>query len=87
MAHASPPRIPRSTPAPLVSFAAVIKVVTRHATLLPTKRCVTSDDPNNDCEGDYRTPGLGVFLWHKKWQRHTSIAFFSAIFVGTSKGS
>ena len=26
----SPPRIPRSTPAPLVSFAAVIRVVTRH---------------------------------------------------------
>ena len=36
----------------LFSFAAVIRVVTRHATLLPTKwgvsgeeRCVTSDDP------------------------------------------
>ena len=42
----------------LVSFAAVIRVVTRHATLLPTKgsgeeRCVTSDDPNNGCEWDY----------------------------------
>ena len=38
----------------LVSFAAVIKVVTRHATLLLSgeKRCVTSDDPNNGCEGD-----------------------------------
>ena len=39
----------------LVSFAAVIRVVTRHATLLPTnvsgeERCVTSDDPNNGCE-------------------------------------
>ena len=31
----------------LVSFAAVIRVVTRHATLLPTsgeERCVTSDE-------------------------------------------
>ena len=42
----------------LVSFAAVIRVVTRHATLFPTngsgeKRCVTSDDPSNGCEGDY----------------------------------
>ena len=42
----------------LVSVAAVIRVVTRHATLLPTKgsgeeRCVTSDDPNNGCEWDY----------------------------------
>ena len=40
----------------LVSFAAVIRVATRHATLLPTRgeeRCVTSDDPNNGCEGDY----------------------------------
>ena len=40
----------------LVSFAAVIRVVTRHATFLPTsgeERCVTSDDPNNGCEGDY----------------------------------
>ena len=67
----------------LVSFAAVIRVVNRHATLLPTngcsrerripfplflrtnrmhvivigyvsgeERCVTSDDPNNGCEGD-----------------------------------
>ena len=39
----------------VVSFAAVIRVVTRHATLLPTsgeERCVTSDDPNNGCEGD-----------------------------------
>ena len=67
----------------LVSFAAVIRVVNRHATLLPTKgcsretripfplflrtnrmhvivigyvsgeeRCLTSDDPNNGCEGD-----------------------------------
>ena len=43
----------------VVSFAAVIRVVTRHATLLSTKwgvsgeeRCVTSDDPNNGCEGD-----------------------------------
>ena len=36
-----------------VSFTAVIRVVTRHATLLPTEeRCVTSDDPNNGCEGD-----------------------------------
>ena len=31
----------------LVSLAAVIRVVTRHATLM------TSDDPNNGCEGDY----------------------------------
>ena len=41
--------------ADVVSFAAVIRVVTRHATLLPTsgeERCVTSDDPNNGCEGD-----------------------------------
>ena len=42
----------------LVSFAAVIRVVTRHATLFSTngsgeKRCVTSDDPSNGCEGDY----------------------------------
>ena len=47
----------------IVSFAAVIRVVTRHATLLITaaketkvsgkERCVTSDDPNNGCEGDY----------------------------------
>ena len=40
----------------VVSFAAVIRVVTRHATLLPTsgeERCVTIDDPNNGCEGDY----------------------------------
>ena len=40
----------------LVSFAAVSRVVTCHATLLPTsgeERCVTSDDPNNGCEGDY----------------------------------
>ena len=40
----------------IVSFAAVIRVVTRHATLLPTsgkERCVTSDDPNNGREGDY----------------------------------
>ena len=39
----------------VVSFAAVIRVVTRHATLLPIsgeERCVTSDDPNNGCEGD-----------------------------------
>ena len=39
----------------VVSFAAVIRVVARHATLLPTsgeERCVTSDDPNNGCEGD-----------------------------------
>ena len=35
----------------LVSFAAVIRAVTRHATFLP-ERCVTSDDPNNGCEGD-----------------------------------
>ena len=37
---------------PVVSFAAVIRVVTRHATLLKEERCVTSDDPNNGCEGD-----------------------------------
>ena len=41
----------------VVSFAAVIRVDTRHATLLPTvrgeERCVTSDDPYNGCEGDY----------------------------------
>ena len=45
-------------PVPLVSFAAVIRVVTRHATLLPSgeERCVTSDDPNNGCEGDYCPP-------------------------------
>ena len=37
----------------IVSFTAVIRVVTRHSTLLPTEeRCVTSDDPNNGCEGD-----------------------------------
>ena len=37
----------------IVSFAAVIRVVTRHATLLSgEERCVTRDDPNNGCEGD-----------------------------------
>ena len=36
----------------VVSFAAVIRVVTRHATLSGEERCVTSDDPNNGCEGD-----------------------------------
>ena len=41
----------------IVSFAAVIRVVTRHATLLSgEERCVTSDDPNNGCEGDYGLP-------------------------------
>ena len=51
-----PPPPPRPRPlisrsgCGIVSFAAVIRVVTRHATLLPT--CVTSDDPNNGCEGD-----------------------------------
>ena len=35
----------------LVSFAAVIRVVTRHAS--GEERCVRSDDPNNGCEGDY----------------------------------
>ena len=46
------------SPEPVVSFAAVIRVVTRHATLLH-ERCVTSDDPNNGCEGDY----LGASSW------------------------
>ena len=52
----------------LVSFAAVIRIVTRHATLLPTsgisgeERCVTSDDPNNGCEGDYLFPSDQLFL-------------------------
>ena len=36
----------------VVSFAADIRVVTRHATLSGEERCVTSDDPNNGCEGD-----------------------------------
>ena len=36
----------------VVSFAAVIRVVTRHATLSGEERCVTSDDLNNGCEGD-----------------------------------
>ena len=49
----------------LVSFAAVIRVVTRHATLLPTsgeERCLTSDDPNNGCEGDYEATRLYSLL-------------------------
>ena len=36
----------------LVSFEAVIRVVTRHATLLGALR----DDPNNGCKGDYLHP-------------------------------
>ena len=36
----------------VVSFAVVIRVVTRHATLSGEERCVTSDDLNNGCEGD-----------------------------------
>ena len=36
----------------VVSFAAVIRVVTRYATVSGEERCVTSDDPNNGCEGD-----------------------------------
>ena len=62
----------------LVSFAAVIRVVTRHATLLPTsgeERCVTSDDPNNGCEGDYCKEwkvlkhDANLFLKEKPWGR------------------
>ena len=35
-------------------YGAAISYATSHATLLPTgeERCVTSDDPNNGCEGD-----------------------------------
>ena len=36
----------------LVSFAAVIRVVTQRS----SERCVTSDDPNNGCKGDYLHP-------------------------------
>ena len=40
----------------LVSFAAVIRVVTQRSSPLTAvsgeERCVTSNDPNNGCEGD-----------------------------------
>ena len=79
VSHASSP-----SPEPLVSFAAVIRVVTRHATLLPTsgeERCVTSDDPNNGCEGDYRATRLNLWptrkdgLWGREWPRFQMISW------------
>ena len=42
----------------IVSFAAVIRVVTRHAMPLREERCVTSDNPNNGCEEDYESKAL-----------------------------
>ena len=64
--HLSRVVTPSTSPSYIVSFAAVIRVVTRHATLL--ERCVTSDDPNNGCEGDYllysySKTSLSLFLY------------------------
>ena len=64
----------------LVSFAAVIRVVIRHATLQISgeERCVTSDDPNNGCEGDYKT--LGSEKLSKRTCFQLTTEAFSSIF-------
>ena len=64
----------------IVSFAAVIRVVTQRFSPLTGGLESLRDDPNNGCEGDYSND-----RWRQQQQTFHRLAVFSNIIEGASK--